>query len=149
MRNILSLMLLVLVASVVNAQQDSTQEVESKSNDSEEQVFFAIEKKAEFPGGDYAFSRYIAKNLEYPEDARKNSVEGKVFIQFDIDTAGNVINAEIIDKRLTGLGDSKDDYCLGQCALDVVESSPKWTPASQRGKNVKMRMRIPISFKLR
>ena len=45
MRNILSLMLLVLVASVVNAQQDSTQEVESKSNDLEEQVFFAIEKR--------------------------------------------------------------------------------------------------------
>jgi len=60
MRNILSLMLLVLVASLANAQQDSAQEVESKSNDLEEQVFFAIEKKAEFPGRDYAFSRYIA-----------------------------------------------------------------------------------------
>lgn len=45
MRNILSLMLLVLVASVANAQQDSAQEVESKSNDLEEQVFFAIEKR--------------------------------------------------------------------------------------------------------
>lgn len=133
----------------VYAQQDSTLKSETNTTEPKDLILFFVEKKAEFPGGDNAFSKYIANNLNYPEDARKNSVEGKVFIQFDIDTSGNVMNAEIIGKRLTGLGDSNDDYCLGQCALDVIQSSPPWTPATQRGKKVKMRMRIPISFRLR
>jgi len=114
----------------------------------EEKIVFFAEKVAEFPGGQNAFAQYISRNLKYPELAKENNVQGKVYIQFDIDTAGNVVNAEVMAKRLIGEGAEKDDYCLGKCALDVIANSPRWEPAMQRGKKVKMRMRIPISFKL-
>ena len=114
-----------------------------------EPIIFITEAMPEFPGGENAFARYLAKNLEYPALAKENDIQGKVYIQFDIDTAGNVVNTEILAKRLTGEGAEKDDYCLGKCALDVVEKSPPWKPAMQRGKKVQVRMRIPISFKLR
>jgi TonB family protein len=110
--------------------------------------FFSVSEKAEFPGGDEAFSRYIAKNLEYPADAIKDDVEGSVFIQFDIDTAGNVVNEKIMNVRLTGTDTVGYDYCLGECALKVVKDSPKWTPAKARDKKVSMRYRIPIRFRL-
>lgn len=114
----------------------------------EKETFFVAEQMAEFPGGNYAFARYISVNLEYPAHAKENGIHGRVFIQFDIDTSGNVVNAKVMAKRLTGEGAQTDDYGLGQCALDVVAKSPPWIPAMQRGKKVQMRMRVPIHFKL-
>lgn len=133
----------MLIATSAVAQVDSTTNTEKE----ETLIIYEVGKMAEFPGGMQAFSQYIASNLKYPEEAKENGAQGKVYISFVVDTTGNVTDAKILTTRLSGTKDD-NDYCLGQCALDVVAKSPTWTPATQRGRPVRMRMNVPISFKL-
>ncbi|MDA8929921.1 energy transducer TonB [Bacteroidia bacterium] len=137
---LVAILVFIICAAASFAQNDSTA--------SEEEVFQFVEERAKFPGGDAAFAQYIAKNLKYPELAKKNGIEGKVYVSFTIDTSGLVSNPEIMQKRLSGLDSTQNDYCLGDCAIDVIAKSPRWLPALQRSKKVRMRMIVPISFKL-
>jgi protein TonB len=106
------------------------------------------EPRPEYPGGDDALYKYIAKNLEYPQQAKDSSIEGRVIIEFTIDTAGYVTNAAIIHKQLTRIEEGAYDFGLGECAINVVTKSPKWHPAKSNGKVISIQMRIPILFKL-
>lgn len=119
--------------------------------------------KASFPGGEEAFLKYIAEHLEYPKEAQDSNVSGRVYLQFMIDTFGNVQNIEIIKMSLMqevyvpkrrGRGSSKmvvidadaNDYCLGTCAVNVLTNCPKWSPATMDNKKVKIRYQIPINY---
>jgi len=97
------------------------------------------EQQPEFPGGYGAFYAYVKKNLKYPRFARKQSVEGKVYIQFIVDTNGALTDVKVI--RGIGFG------CDAE-AVRVVRNSKHWKPGKQRYKPVKVRMVIPIHFKL-
>ena len=50
----------------------------------------------EFKGGDEARSIFFSENLKYPDKARKNSLEGKVIVQFVVDSLGKIRDIEII-----------------------------------------------------
>ena len=54
-------------------------------------VFLKPDLMAEPEGGPMAYRKFIAQNLIYPEEAAKNGVQGKIFIQFVIDENGKVI----------------------------------------------------------
>ena len=82
---------------------------------------------------------FIAKNLMYPKDAQKKNIEGKVFVQFDIDREGNLTNAIIV----RGVHSSLDNE-----ALRVTNLSPKWEPGTVEEKPVNVRFTFPITFKL-
>jgi protein TonB len=43
-----------------------------------------------FPGGTAAFSRYVSKNLKYPEVANLIGLSGKVYVNFTIEKNGSV-----------------------------------------------------------
>lgn len=90
-------------------------------------------------GGYDAFYQYVAKNVDYTRQARNLHVEGKVFVQFVVDKDGSITQVEIA----RGLGAGLDHE-----ALEVMKNSPKWNPARQSGRFVKVRMIIPIHFKL-
>lgn len=148
MRSVISF-LIVYGALSGMAQNDSKVTPDSITKDKlKGDIILVAEQMPEFPGGETAFMEYISKNLEYPKLAKEKGIEGKVYIQFDIDSVGKVVNAKVIAQRLRGKDADKDDYCLGQCALKVVADSPAWKPAVQYGKKVTIRMRVPISFKL-
>jgi len=66
-------------------------------------------------------------------------IEGKVFVQFIVDKAGNITNVTAVK----GIGAGCDEE-----AVRVIKGSPKWKPGKQRGKAVKVRMILPITFKL-
>ncbi len=104
-----------------------------------DEIFTIVEKQPSFPGGDRAFYKYISKKMKYPSQARRMGIEGKVFVQFVVDKAGNITNVKVI----RGVGAGCDEE-----AARVIRSSPKWTPGKQRGKAVKVRMVLPITFKL-
>ena len=61
--------------------------------DTEEEslVYLKPDVAAEPAGGVMEFRRFIAKNVIYPDEAKKNGVQGKVYIQFVIDEHGKVI----------------------------------------------------------
>jgi len=93
-----------------------------------------------FPGGEAALENYINNNVEYQQPAIDNNTEGTVDVEFVIDEKGNVSNAKRIGKELGG---GLDDE-----AVRVISKMPKWTPGKVKGKNVKTRLVLPITYKI-
>lgn len=106
----------------------------------EEEVFIIVEDMPKFEGGDVnTFRNWVQSHLKYPEVAAENGISGKVFVQFAVNSKGEVVDAKVV----RGV-----DPALDQEALRVVNSSPKWTPGKQRGKPVKVQFTFPIVFVL-
>jgi protein TonB len=94
---------------------------------------------AEYPGGIQAMYEYIGKHLVYPSLARENAKEGKVVLSFVIDAEGKVSMSEV--ERGIGFGCDEE-------ALRVINKMPNWTPATQNGKPVAVRLLLPVVFRL-
>jgi protein TonB len=104
----------------------------------DEEIFFVVEDMPGFQGrGQEGFREWIARNLIYPEAAAKKGIGGRVYVQFAINSKGEVVDAVIVK----GV-----DPLLDQEALRVIMSSPKWEPGRQRGKPVKVQFTFPINF---
>ena len=84
-------------------------------------------------------SRYFPGNMKYPKDARRRGIQGKVFVQFKINEEGRLVEVETIK----GIGVGCDEE-----AERVVNNSPEWIPGKQRGQPVKVKMILPLTFKL-
>jgi len=93
-----------------------------------------------YAGGQQALDNFINKNIEYPQEAIDNNIEGTVFVEFAIDENGKISNA-----RVTG---NKIGYGLEEAAIQAITGMPKWTPGQVNGKNVKTWYTLPITFKL-
>lgn len=122
----------------VNKIEKKTEEVVPQKEEkplTEEPAFFVAVEEPPQPIGGLA---NIQKKIVYPEIAKRSGVEGKVLVQAIIDENGNVAKAKVIK----GIGSGCDEV-----ALDAVKNS-KFTPGKQRGKNVRVRITIPIVFKL-
>ena len=97
-------------------------------------------KLAEYPGGVEAMSSYIAKSVVYPEKAKADGVQGKVYVQFVVEPDGSVGDVTV----LRGVGGECDDE-----ALRVVKSMPKWQPATFKGNPVRSKYVMPIYYTLK
>jgi TonB family protein len=104
-----------------------------------DEVFVLVEDMPEFPGGDEARNNYLTKNIKYPEVARKEGIEGRVFITFVVEKDGSIADVKV----LRGIGGGCDEE-----AVRVIENMPVWIPGKQRGKNVRVQFNMPIVFKL-
>ena len=102
-------------------------------------VFDIVEEGAEPIGGYEAFYKYVAKNIKYPNQAKRMGVEGKVYVQFVVDKNGTITDV----KAIRGIGAGCDEE-----AIRVVGEAPKWKPGKQRGRPVRQRIVLPINFKL-
>ncbi len=80
----------------------------------------------------------IAENVIYPEEAKKNNIQGRVFIKAFINEEGLVEKAEVIK----GIGSGCDE-----AALNAVKNT-KFIPGMNDGKPIKAQIAIPIMFKL-
>jgi protein TonB len=101
----------------------------------EPEIFFKVEEPPLLIGG----YEGLHKRIQYPSMARKANVEGRVTIEFVVDEQGNVTEAKV----LTGIGAGCNEE-----ALRAIEES-KFEPGRQRGKAVKVRMSLPVIFRLR
>ena len=104
-----------------------------------EEVFTVVEEQPDPEGGMPAFYQYIANNLKYPKEAREAGIEGKIFIEFIIDKDGKITDV----RAIKGIG-----YGCDEEAVRVIEAAPAWNPGKHRGRNVKVSMVLPITFKL-
>ena len=102
-------------------------------------IFVVVENNPEFPGGSDSLYAYIARNIKYPETAKKEKIEGRVFVTFVIEKDGQVSSAKIL--RDIGGG-------CGEEAIRVVKNMPKWKPGTQRGNPVRFQFNLPVSFLL-
>ena len=104
-----------------------------------DQVFQVVEVNPEFPGGMEALIKYLSENIKYPEQAKKDKTQGKVYISFVVEKDGSVADAKV----LRGIGGGCDEE-----ALRVVNAMPKWTPGKQRNTPVRVQFNLPVVFKL-
>ncbi len=104
-----------------------------------EQVFTIVEDQPEFPGGMAAFYKFVGDNMDYPSQARRMGIEGRVYVQFVVDKDGSVTEVTAVK----GIGAGCDEE-----AERVLRTAPKFKPGKQRGRAVKVRMVLPIIFKL-
>lgn len=104
-----------------------------------EEVFIHVEEMPEFPGGTEALFQYLARNVHYPEIARINGVEGRVFVQFVVNKSGEITQVSI----LRGVNASLDRE-----ALRVVSAMPLWKPGRQNNQPVSVSFTVPINFVL-
>lgn len=114
----------------------------SDGNDtlSKKEDYEQLKTYPEFPGGTEALMGYMKSNIKYPEDAKKDKIQGKVFVSFLVDKQGRITKVEL--KR--GVSPSLD-----QEALRVVTAMPAWKPGiSKEGKPMNVMMVLPIQFSL-
>lgn len=104
-----------------------------------DEIFTIVEDQPSPKGGMAAFYEYVGKKLKYPAQARRMGIEGKVFVEFIVDKDGTITNV----KAIKGIGAGCDEE-----ATRVIQNAPKWNPGKQRGRPVKVRMILPITFKL-
>ena len=104
-----------------------------------EEIFTTVEENPSFPEGIKAMYQYIARNLRYPEPARRANVQGKVFVKFIVRKDGSVSDLQI----LKGIGFGCDEE-----TVRVLGSMPKWTPGKQNGKPVSVYFTMPVNFVL-
>ena len=112
--------------------------METEEEDVDE-IFVIVEVKPEPVGGYSAFYTHIYESLHYPNNALRNHIEGRVFVQFVVDRDGTLTDFKVAK----GLGAGCDE-----AAIEAVKTSPKWTPGKQRGRAVKVRMILPITFRI-
>ena len=105
----------------------------------EEEIFQVVENMPEFPGGMGALMKFLGKNIKYPTIAQENGVQGRVIVQFVVNKDGSIVDPVVVR--------SVDPY-LDKEALRVVKAMPKWKPGMQRGKTVRVKYTVPVTFKL-
>lgn len=133
--------------TVMASSEDTGEKVEVKyvpvvieEEEPEEQTIFeVVEKMPEFPGGNAALMQYLSKNIKYPTIAQENGTQGRVIVQFVVNKDGSVVDPVVAR--------SVDPY-LDKEALRVISGMPKWNPGQQRGKPVRVRYTVPVSFRL-
>jgi protein TonB len=92
-------------------------------------VYSRVDVLPEFSGGMKALGKYVdGKNHYYPEQARKNKIEGKVIIQFIVNADGTSSDFKVIK----GIG-----YGCDEAAVEAFKKMPKWKPATINGQPVK------------
>lgn len=101
-------------------------------------IFIAPELMPAPIGGYKSFYEQLSNSIKYPRQAQRNHTQGKVFVEFIIDQQGYVTNLKIAK----GIGDGCDEEAMR------VLSKIRWEPGKQRGKPVKVRMTLPLTFKL-
>jgi len=117
-----------------------SERIELEAEEKEIEVLQFVEKMPEFPGGAKAMQKFVSTNIEYPILAKDAGIEGKVYISFIVEQDGSVNEAKIL--RDLGAGCGKE-------ALRVVNKMPNWKPGTQRGKPVRVKFNLPVSFKLK
>ena len=100
----------------------------------------SVEEMPYFPGGDADLLKYIAENTIYPENAKKNNIQGRVIVRFCVTETGRVNRISV----LQGVDPEIDAE-----AIRVAGTLPEFKPGRQGGKAVPVWYMVPITFALK
>ena len=113
--------------------------VHEEEEESPQHIFVVVEEMPEFPGGQAELMSFIAKSIKYPVVAQENGIQGRVTCTFVVNRDGTIVDAQVV----RGI-----DPALDKEALRVINSMPKWKPGKQRGKPVRVKFTLPVTFRL-
>jgi len=119
--------------------EDIVSEIEAPPVELADEIVVIAETMPSFIGGIEAFYKFVGKNLKYPAQARRMGIEGKVFVHFVVDKDGSLSDIKVVK----GIGAGCDEE-----VERIIRKSPKWNPGKQRGNPVRVRMMMPITFRL-
>lgn len=129
---ILMLLMAACCLMTANAQKTVVSQTDPK-------VFDTVEQMPEYPGGMQAMIEFLQANMKYPENAAKQKVEGRVMVQFVVETDGSVTDVHVAKQVFPSL-DAE--------AIRVVQAMPKWTPGKDKGRVVRVKYNLPIVFRM-
>jgi hypothetical protein len=100
-----------------------------------------VEQEPRFPGGQYAWNRYLERNVNSDVPIKNHAVPGTytVIVSFKIDENGNVSDVRALNDP---------GYKTADEAVRVIEASPKWVPAKNEGKKVSAVTKQKIIFQV-
>jgi len=104
-----------------------------------EMIYDMPEIMPEFIGGADALDQFVKANLKYPADARAKGIQGKVYVQFVVEKDGSITNVAV-RRGVNPLLDAE--------AVRIAKLLPPFKPGSMRGKKVRTRYTLPITFTL-
>ncbi len=100
-------------------------------------VYIVVEHMPEFPGGALAMAKWMSENTNYPESAANNGIQGRVYCSFTVEKDGSISNVQVIRSV---------DPALDEEAKRVLMNLPKFTPGRHKGKVVRVKYSMPVSF---
>ena len=110
-----------------------------ESQIAETDILDYAEHHPSFPGGQQALLEFLRQNVNYPEQARKDSIEGRVVLSFVVETDGSITEPKVV-RSLHPLLDAE--------ALRVIKLMPKWEPGYQGDSLVRVKYSLPVTFKM-
>jgi protein TonB len=137
MKRLVSILLLIacFATSFVQAQDTIPNHLE------DDDVLINIKRYVcmpEYPGGEQALEEYLSANVHYPEQAVKDSIEGRVLVSFSLQADLSVTNVVVLQSSGSALLDEE--------AIRVVRSMPKWECKSEPC-FIDMKYTVPLNFK--
>jgi len=138
-------MLRVVLAIFVFASGSTlfAQAKDSSELTTDEKIVYVAEIIPAFSYNGKGISEFIIDNLKYPQIAIDRGIVAKIIVDFVVDTLGRVTNVVSVDN-----GNARIQVLVDEAIRVMKSSSGYWKPGYTNGKKVRMKMRIPITFKL-
>ena len=107
-----------------------------------DKIFLVVEEGATPKDGFDGFYKYVGKKLQgnYPAQARRMGIEGRVFVGFVVNRDGSIVDVEVVK----GIGAGCDEL-----ARKIIKEAPPWNPGKQRGVAVRQKVVMQIVFQLK
>ena len=93
-----------------------------------------------YPGGLAECMKFLSKNIRYPKKARENGTQGRVVVQFYVETDGSIDDIKVVKGVSWELNDE---------AKRVIKKMPKFKPGTIGGEPARMQSTLPVMFRLK
>ncbi len=88
----------------------------------------------------YDIHKYLNSHLQYPNDAYKLNLQGRVIVKFIVSEDGDITNCQV----LKGIGSGCDEE-----ALRLVKNMPRWKAGLHNATPVKVWCTMPVPFAIK
>lgn len=139
MKNFLALISASLLSLTLSAQQTPPLNPPAESSPNQIYMSMDVDKLPVFPGGQDAQNQFMVKNIKYPAEARNRGIQGVVIVSFIVEKDGKITNVTILRNPGGGTADE---------AQRLVSAMPNWEPGIKNGQPVRVRMQLPVAFRL-
>ncbi len=126
--------------SVENKTENTPVKIVGEEESAPPEVFVVVEEMPTFPGGEAELMKFIYTNIQYPDIAKKNNIQGRVILRFCVTYKGGIDQVAV----LKGINSDLDNE-----AIRVIKMLPEWKPGRQGGKPVNVWYSVPITFQLK
>lgn len=89
--------------------------------------------------GNRAFRQYLERNIEYPQEAKAQKIEGRVTVDFFVEPDGSLSGFTII----RGIGGGCDEELIR-----LIKEGPKWIPTKRDNTPIRDKVRVRLKFEL-